>query len=50
MAIDKERDKKRSKLIKKIARKEFIEYNMLTKIIKDKTIYCRKSKHPKKDE
>ena len=38
--------KRRTKLIKKLARKEFLEYNTQTKVVKDKTIYCRKKKHP----
>lgn len=42
--------KEQIKLIKKIARNEFLEYNMLTKTTKDKTIYNRKVKHPKKQD
>ena len=46
----KNKNKRRSKLLKKVARDFFLEYNMQTKVVKDKTIYCRKKKHPHKDD
>ena len=44
---DKSRDRRRKKLIKRLAREQFIDYNTQTKIVKDKTIYCRKDKYPR---
>ena len=41
-------EKRRTKLIKKLAREEFLGYNTQTKIVRDKTVYCRKQKHTKK--
>jgi len=50
MSNNKDFDKKDIKLIKKIARNLFLGYNTLTKTVRDRTVYCRKKKHPKKQE